>query len=314
MIAADPRNRDVLFPYLNGDDLNSSPIQSASRWIINFFDWTEEKARTYPLPFAKIERDVKPERATKDRTKYPKMVDQWWRYWNERPGLYGAISDFERVTVVARVSNTAQPIRVSARQVFDDKIVVFASNACSLLGLVSSEAHRGWLEKSGTTLGAGAGLTYASRHVFETFPAPPDMDSLQPAGAVMESARNTLMLQRGVGLTAAYNLVNDESCMDADVVALREAHEQLDQTVLAAYGWDDLKPAHGFFDTDQGVRYCMDRATTAEVLDRLLELNKERYEAEVAKGLHGKSAKKAVPAKRVGTAKGVAEDAPSLFD
>jgi len=35
---ADERNRDVLFPYLTGEDLNGRPDHSASRWIINFFD------------------------------------------------------------------------------------------------------------------------------------------------------------------------------------------------------------------------------------------------------------------------------------
>ena len=29
----------MLFPYLNGEDLNSRPDQSPSRWVINFFDW-----------------------------------------------------------------------------------------------------------------------------------------------------------------------------------------------------------------------------------------------------------------------------------
>ena len=39
LIDKDPRNKDVLFPYLNGEDLNSRPDQSPSRWVINFFDW-----------------------------------------------------------------------------------------------------------------------------------------------------------------------------------------------------------------------------------------------------------------------------------
>ena len=38
-IEKDPQNAEVLFPYLNGEDLNSSPEQKASRWVINFFDW-----------------------------------------------------------------------------------------------------------------------------------------------------------------------------------------------------------------------------------------------------------------------------------
>ncbi len=47
LIAKDPKNKDVLFPYLNGDDLNNNPNQTPSRWVINFFDWPEEKAKTY---------------------------------------------------------------------------------------------------------------------------------------------------------------------------------------------------------------------------------------------------------------------------
>jgi hypothetical protein len=39
LIAKDPRNKDVLYPYLNGEDLNSRPDQSPSRWVINFHDW-----------------------------------------------------------------------------------------------------------------------------------------------------------------------------------------------------------------------------------------------------------------------------------
>ncbi|MGC4044834.1 MAG: hypothetical protein QM758_13660 [Armatimonas sp.] len=39
LIAKDNRNADVLFSYLNGEDLNSRPDQSPSRWVINFKDW-----------------------------------------------------------------------------------------------------------------------------------------------------------------------------------------------------------------------------------------------------------------------------------
>ena len=66
LIAKNPRNKDVLFPYLNGEDLNSRPDQSPSRWVINFFDWPEEKAREYPDCFRIVEEKVKPERTRKD--------------------------------------------------------------------------------------------------------------------------------------------------------------------------------------------------------------------------------------------------------
>ena len=39
MLKTDSKNADVIFPYLNGTDLNSSPTQNPSRYVINFWDW-----------------------------------------------------------------------------------------------------------------------------------------------------------------------------------------------------------------------------------------------------------------------------------
>lgn len=37
LIEKDPRNAEVLFPYLGGKDLNQSPTHTSSRWVITFF-------------------------------------------------------------------------------------------------------------------------------------------------------------------------------------------------------------------------------------------------------------------------------------
>ena len=67
LIEKNPKNKDVLFPYLNGEDLNTNPDQSPSRWVINFFDWPEEKCRKeYPDCFGIVERLVKPDRLKLD--------------------------------------------------------------------------------------------------------------------------------------------------------------------------------------------------------------------------------------------------------
>jgi len=41
--------KSVLFPYLNGEDLNSHYQQQPSRWIINFFDWSLDQCKDYPI-------------------------------------------------------------------------------------------------------------------------------------------------------------------------------------------------------------------------------------------------------------------------
>ena len=91
------------------------------------------------------------------------------------------------------------------------------------------------------------------------------------------------MLARQVGLTAMYNLVHDQACTDADIEELRDIHRAVDEAVVKAYGWDDLLAArleHGFHETRQGPRYTIGPVVRQEILDRLLELNHERYAEE----------------------------------
>ena len=82
LIAKDPRNRDVLFPYLNGEDLNSRPDQSPSRWVINFHDWPLERAETYPDCMSIVREKVKPERDKNDRAQRRAL---WWQYAEKAP-------------------------------------------------------------------------------------------------------------------------------------------------------------------------------------------------------------------------------------
>ena len=69
----DPRNRDVVFPYLTGRDLNADPRQSTSRWVINFQNWPLDRqssppnydgpvAADYSDCLAIVTEKVKPER------------------------------------------------------------------------------------------------------------------------------------------------------------------------------------------------------------------------------------------------------------
>lgn len=89
----------------------------------------------------------------------------------------------------------------------------------------------------------------------------------------------------------------------------------MDKAVAAAYGWDDLDLGHGFHPTKQGVRFTLSESARAEVLDRLLALNHERYAEEVAQGLHDKDKKKPAKAKpRAAAGKPVQPDLDLGFD
>jgi len=67
----------------------------------------------------------------------------------------------------------------------------------------------------------------------------------------------------------------------------------MDETVLKAYGWEDINLAHDFYEVDylpenDRVRYTISPDARKEVLKRLLKLNHEIHKQEVKAGLHAK--------------------------
>jgi hypothetical protein len=284
LIARDARNKDVLFPYLNGQDLNSRPDCSGSRWVINFHDWSLEKAKTYPEPYAQVLRRVKPERDNNNRKVYR---DYWWQYAEKRPAMIDAIAGLDRVTVVPRVTKYFNFVMTPQHQVFDGRLVVFVSQDTGLLCVLTSTVHEAWALVNGTTHEARP--TYFPERCFETYPLPKGTAEMRELGDRLDTFRQNLMLARQAGLTATYNLVHDPKCADADIAELRNIHRAIDEAVVRAYGWSDLLDSgldHGFHETRQGTRYTIGPVVRQEILDRLLELNHARYAAEVKAGLH----------------------------
>ncbi|MFM7447468.1 MAG: hypothetical protein ACKO24_02580 [Leptolyngbyaceae cyanobacterium] len=96
------------------------------------------------------------------------------------------------------------------------------------------------------------------------------------------------MRDRQEGLTKTYNRFHEPNETAADIQRLRELHIEMDREVANAYGWQDLDLGHDFHTTKQGIRFTISETARREVLDRLLELNHQRYAEEVAQGLHDK--------------------------
>ena len=205
LIERNPKNKDVLFPYLNGEDLNSRPDQSPSRWVINFQNWPldrsaegswlrtvtsdskEAKKRIkawlqsgrvpadYPDPVAAdypdclriVEEKVKPERA-KINDKGGKKI--WWRFLRPRPELYATIAGMERVLVVPLVSKFSIFAPEPRDFVYSHALGVIADNSCPMLCLVQSTVHGEWSRDCGSTLETR--MRYTPSDCFETFPIP----------------------------------------------------------------------------------------------------------------------------------------------
>ncbi|HEY4035901.1 MAG TPA: DNA methyltransferase, partial [Ktedonobacteraceae bacterium] len=282
LIARNTRNKDILFPFLNGDDLNSRPDQSSSRWTINFREWPLELAETYSDCIQILRERVKPERELKSEKK---LRDKWWIYKRSTQALYTAIADMKRVLAVPLHSKYIicawEPVNI----VYSHALAIIATESNADFVLIQSTFHEDWTRANGSTIREFP--RYTPSDCFETFPFPLNMDSLEDIGERYHTHRQSIMLANQEGLTKTYNRFHDPS---VDIVKLRELHKEMDQAVAHAYGWDDLELEHGFHETKQGLRYTISEAARREVLDRLLLLNHERHEEEVAQGLHEKGA------------------------
>lgn len=293
-IDADPRNAEVIRPYLNGEDLNSRPDTSASRWVIDFDDWPESRAATYELPIHRVEERVKPERRrlkTDGSFALRKPLPQrWWQYADKRPALRTAVVNLDEVLVIARVSKAVMPVRVSTGQIFSERLGVFATDSYASQAVLSSEIHWPWAVTFSSTLETR--VNYSLSDAFETFPMPTATDRLARLGRDLDDERRDIMLRRSLGLTELYNLVNDPDLADAadnDVARLRAIHLELDRGVLDAYGWSDINPEHGFHTYRKMERWTVSPAARIEIIDRLLEENHRRAKTEKGAKRNSKS-------------------------
>jgi len=330
MIERDPKNREVLFPYLNGKDLNTHPEQKPSRWVINFWDWPEEKAKEYEEPYRIILEKVNPERQRRKPNgeyKLRKPLPQrWWQYADKRPALYHAIGrghafmhhpadwdrnieSMDRVLVYALVSKYWCPVFSSARRVFSHALGVNVMGLFSDYALLQSTIHSEWAWKQSSRLETR--LRYTPSDIFETFPFPENMyqTAYEKVGGKYHILRAEIMREKQIGLTKLYNLFHDLEENDSRLEELRDLHRHIDEAVAKAYGWTDLELEHDFHEVDylpenDRIRFTISEKARIEVLRRLALLNKERYEEEVAQGLHaGKKTTKTAPKKQRGTAK-----------
>ncbi|MEH2335222.1 Eco57I restriction-modification methylase domain-containing protein [Nostoc sp.] len=306
LIDKNPINADVIFPYLNGEDLNSSPEQSPRRWIINFFDWPLDAehddpqnpkgipyASDYPECLAIIREKVKPERENlgkKSDSSAKGYARFWWLYARKALELYAAILGMKRVIALSLINNHLSFAFVPIQWVFAHKLAIFPLENYASFAILQSNAHYVWSwNYSSTNLSL---LNYSPSDVFETFPFPTSTANLEEIGDRYYNHRQNIMQTRQEGLTKTYNRFHNPDETAADIQQLRELHIEMDNAVAAAYGWQDLELSHGFHQTKQGLRFTISEIARREVLDRLLELNHQRYAEEVAQGLHDKGKKK----------------------
>ena len=320
LIETDPRNGEVIFRVLIGQEVNNNPDQEPGRSIINFFDWPMERAQRYEAAFERVFRLVKPER---DKVSREARRERWWQYAERATGLYNSIRPYQRCFVASLVTKHLNFSAVPTNYIFTHKVCVFTTDRWDLYSVVQSTLHEAWSRRYSGALETR--LNYSPSDCFVTFPFPGNL--WQTANAILEEIgesyhehRRALMRQLWLGLTDVYNLfhardlttelvakVSKKAIEEAEaayrgLLALRRLHRALDEAVRDAYGWYDLKLDHDFYEVEtlsenDRVRYTISPTARKEVLRRLLALNHDRANAEQAatiatKNSHSRRTKK----------------------
>ena len=277
LIEQDPRNQEVIFPYIGGEEVNTSPTHAHHRYVINFRDyplrrddlgkrWVEadkDQCREwlrrgivpldYPGPVADdwqtltaiAEEKVKPERAKLgDNGDARRRKEKWWLWGRYTPALFASIASNKKVVVVSRVGQQAAFALLPNGMVYSESTVVFPLETHAAFCALQSRPHEIWARFFGSSMKDD--LRYTPSDCFETFPFPRGWrthPALEAAGQAYYDFRANLMVRNDEGLTKTYNRFHDPDEDDPDIARVRDLHAAMDRVVLDAYGWKDI-PTH----------------------------------------------------------------------
>ena len=316
LIEADPRNQEVIFPYIGGEEVNTNPTHAHHRYVINFAAMSEaECRRRWPKLVAVVEEKVRGARGNHSTA-------PWWQFERLRSEMYAVTAGLDRVLVKSRTSDTFGFACLPSRTVLAESTVVIAMSEWQAFCVLQGRLHEGWARFFGTTFKDD--LVYGCSTCFETFPFPQDWERralLEAAGKIYYEFRAALMVRNNEGLTKTYNRFHDPGERNPEILKLRELHAAMDRAVFDAYGWTDLPLDCEFlldYDVDEEewgkkkkpYRYRWPDEVRDEVLARLLELNAVRAKEEARSGAAAAKTGRKQPAERRVRAAG----ARPLFD
>ena len=291
LLAADPKNAEVIFPVINGKEVNNDSEQRPGRCIINFFDWPRKDAETYSDPFEIVLNKVKPVRA-KDNRKTRR--EKWWLYAESAHGLYNSLNKVKYCFLTAATTKHLSFSPSPVDRVFTHALFVYVNDKFSKIAILQSTIHNEWARKYSGSLATI--LRYSPSDCFATFSFPQNLSDemkteLERLGEEYHEFRRKLMLKMKLGLTKTYNQFHNADLREfsnddiktistlktnvfqkqygketvnlwmhlnktksvcsfneavQDIFKLRKLHKQMDETVLKAYGWEDINLAHDF--------------------------------------------------------------------
>ncbi len=279
LVVRDLHNAERIFPYIGGEETNSSALHDFNRYVINFGDMELEAAAKWPDLLSIVEEQVKPERDSDNRTSYKTY---WWQFAEKRAGLYKALAPLVNCLVASRHSkHLCYSVQPTAR-VFSEATNIFAFDSFSPFSVLQSRVHEAWARLLSSSMKED--LRYSVSDCFETFPFPCQdprvgLPILEERGRQLYEFRSAFMVETRQGLTNVYNLLKDPACRDRRIEDLRELHCEVDRAVLNAYGWPGIS-VPPYVAPATAAEHRAIEIFEDEIIDKLSLLNAQRAEEE----------------------------------
>jgi hypothetical protein len=277
----DKTNSEVIRPFLNGAELNSSPICSGTRFIIDFRDWDQAKAQKFSAPWSILEKRVKVQRNVPRLQVHEK---DFWKFSDRRPELSAGLQKLKRTIVFSLVSKYFAFAFVPADQVFSSSLAVVPTEDAAVFGNLQSTIHLIWAHEYQYSLKGDP--RYSIGKCFRTFPFVTqdglEYERLREAAEKYHSMRSQYMQRFNLGLRTIYDRFHNKEDRTEHIEDLRQLHVQLDRQILVNYGWDDCELHHDFLPTSRGLRFTLAANNRSEILARLLRLNHLRQTEETS--------------------------------
>lgn len=275
----DPRNAEVIYPFITGRDLNTSPLQKASRYVIDFGERSLEEASHWPELVDRLRTQVKPYRESPTSSpSAARSKEHWWRFYLPIPKVGQSLPRGSRILLISRLTTHLAFAFKPMSELPSKSMGCICLDTFAHFGLLQSRVHEVWARLlSSTQVGC---LRYSISDCFETFPFPAaefldGASELERIGRELYEYRAEFLIAHDLGFTKAYNLLKSPLWSSPEGDTLRGLHESLDRAVLSAYGWGDIEVPPFVLPDTEGYKRAYE-VFRSEVLRRLFALNAQR--------------------------------------
>jgi hypothetical protein len=303
-ISRDERYRRILFPFIGGNEVNKDPLYGPPCSVINFWDWSEEESKNFPLAYDRVQSEVLPARL-KQKNEIAKS--KWWLHYRSGIDFYHAIGrghqfqkhpegwtsaskPLQRVIVISTgITKYPAFTFLPSSYVYSNKVCILSDERFSMFAILSSDIHGVWAWKQKTSLQDNLeSLVYAHGNIFETFPFPSNFlregdEKLENLGKAFFEARQSFMETSKKGLTKFYNDFHNPANNDGELKDLRRMQQDLNKEVWRYYDGNTFDLECGFHDVGylpdtKNTRFTISEKARLEVLRCLSKLNRARFD------------------------------------